>query len=175
MIVEEARQAQDVLEKHRQALWTSLRTSIQQRFDYWCTHCRPSLVRPVAAFLDSGLLRILEAAAGSSVPRAGQLQGTGTDFVVNVPVSSIEGRTFAELGVRQPNRLHGGGVRSHEDSCFPGYVGALEQAAAYMASSPVLAESFGGEEAWGEDADPGSRWTSLLDSRARDGVELRAA
>ena len=174
-LLEEARQVQEVLAKNRQALWASLRASIQQRFDYWCSLCRPSLVKPVAAYLDQGLWKVVEAAVGSQVPRTGHLLGGGADCVVTTPVSGFEARPFAEWVARQPIRLHGAGIRSHEDSCYPAFIGALEQAAGFMSKLPVLEDLLGGEQSWGEDADPASRWVPLLSSGARDGVELRAA
>ena len=126
-LLEEARQVQDVLGRNRQALWTSLRASIQQRFDYWCTLCRPSLVRPVAALLNSGLWKVLEAAAGCQVPRVGHLLEEGAECVLTTPVSGLEAKPFAEWVMRQPVKLHGAGLRSHEDSCYPAYIGLLNR------------------------------------------------
>jgi hypothetical protein len=174
-ILADAARSVEVLGRDRQALWSALRASINQRFDYWCQLVRPSLARPVAAYLDRQTWCVLEAAVGFRVPRAGQLLEEGADFLVPVPVCGLEARPFPEWGVRQPVRLHGAGLRSHEDNCFPAYVGALEQAAAFMAEVPALQEALGGEGAWGEDADPATRWEPLLNSGLRDGEELRAA
>ena len=174
-LLDEARQVQEVLSKNRQALWVSLRASIQQRFDYWCTLCRPSLVKPIASHLDKELWRILEAAVGCEVPRTDRLLDEGESFVITTPVSGLEARPFAEWVVKQPVRLHGAGLRSHADSCYPAFVGALEQVAGYMSCIGVLKEVIGGEETWGEDGDPGSRWAVLLASGAVDGRELRGA
>ena len=55
------------------------------------------------------------------------------------------------------------------------YIQALEQAAPYMAKLPILDQILGGEEAWSEDADSASRWSSLLNSGHKDGQELSTA
>ena len=44
-----------------------------------------------------------------------------------------------------------------------------------MARQPELEFVLGGEDSWGEEANPGMRWAALLDSGQRDGEELRAA
>ena len=125
--------------------------------------------------MDQALWRIFEAAVGFEVPREGHLLNGGADNVLTVPVSGLEAKPFAEWIVRQPVRLHGAGLRSHADSCYPAYVGALEQAAGYMSRITALQDVIGGEQTWGEDGDPGSRWAPLLASGAADGRELRAA
>ena len=75
--------------------------------------------------------------------------------------------------MRQPVKLHGAGLRSHADICHQAYLGALEQAAPYMASRPTLSDLMGGLGSWGEEADPRSRWVQLLASGHADGVQLR--
>ena len=174
-ILNDARETVELLAPDRQALWSSLRVSINQRFDYWCQLARPSLVRPVAAYLDQNLWKVLETVGGFPIPRARGLVEGGVNCVVTMPVHSLEERPFAEWVVRQPVKLHGAGLRSQEDTCYPAYIQGLEQAAAFMAGLPVLTEVMGGQEKWGEDADKESRWTGLLSSSHQDGVELRAA
>ena len=128
----------EVLQLDRQALWSSLRASVAQRFDYWCQLALPSAVKPVAALLDKKLWLVLDAALGFKVPRRGGLVGQDVDCILNVPVNGLEEQPFAEWVVRQPVRLHGMGLRSQEDNCDPGYVGALLQAAPFMAKLPAL-------------------------------------
>ena len=55
-----------------------------------------------------------------------------------VPVQGLEGRPFQEWVVKQPVKHHGIGFRSLEDTCFPAFIGALEQAAPYMARVDLL-------------------------------------
>ena len=55
------------------------------------------------------------------------------------------------------------------------YVGALEQAAPYMAKVQGLENTLGGELAMGDDADPEYRWVPLLSSGHKEGQELREA
>ena len=174
-IADEARQTVEVLKADKQALWCALRSSINARFGYWCQLVRPSLCRPVAAWLDEQLWLVFEAAVGFQVPRRGRGLDNVTDCMLDVPVAGLQGRPFAEWVVRQPIQLHGAGLASHADSCYPAYLGALQQAAPYMARQPELEVVFGGEGSWGEGADPGMRWAALLESGERDGEELRAA
>ena len=54
-IAMDARKTVELLATDRQALWTALRLSISQRFHYFCQHSPPSLVEPVAAWLDEEL------------------------------------------------------------------------------------------------------------------------
>ena len=173
-ILGDARDTMEVLAADRQALWSALRSSINQRFDYWCQMVHPTLTRPVAAYLDQQLWQVFEAAVGFPVPRRGQVAGE-TDCNLGVPVAEVEDRPFAEWVARQPVQLHGAGFRSQEDRCFPAFIGALEQAAPFMAAQHVLEEVFGGEEAWGEDSDAGTRWATLLSTTHRDGRELKLA
>ena len=166
-ILEDARQTVQVLSRDRQALWSALRASANQRFDYWCQLARPSVVRPVAAYLDAQLWRLLEAAMGLPIPRAGHLLPEHNS-VLTVPVLGCEEQPFAEWVVRLPVKLHGAGLHSHEERCHAAYLGALQVAAPYMAKVPALQEVMGGEGAWGEDSDPGTRWATLLASGHQD-------
>ena len=68
-IVRDAWRTRDVLATSRQALWTALRLSVQQRFQYWMQLVPPSLCTPVAAELDEELWRLLEAVTGFLIPR----------------------------------------------------------------------------------------------------------
>ena len=101
-ILEDAQKSVEVLHLDRQALWTSLRASIAQRFDYWCQLALPSSSKPVAALLDEKLWLVLDAALGFKVPRRGELVGQDVDCILNVPVNGLEERPFAQWVVRQP-------------------------------------------------------------------------
>ena len=59
-----------VLSGERQSLWTFLRSSLSQQFDYWSSLCYPSNVQAVVGQLENILWRVLENAAGFCVPRA---------------------------------------------------------------------------------------------------------
>ena len=174
-ILEDARKTTELLQQDKQALWSSLRLSISQRFDYWCQLAPPSLTRPVAEYLDRKLWAVLETALGFSVPRQGRPVGGEVDCMLNVPVVGLQAQPFAEWVVRQPVRLHGMGFRSQEDNCDPGYIGAFLQAAPFMATLPALKEVMGGEDTWGEDANPAYRLAPFLSSNQREAAELKGA
>jgi hypothetical protein len=97
---------------------------------------------------------------------ASRCRGPGADWTTT---------QTAEWVVRQPIQLHGAGLSSQQDSCYPAYLGSLQQVAPYMARQHGLEVAMGGEVFWGEEADPGTRWAALLDSSQLDGKELRSA
>ena len=173
-IVSDAVRTREVLGSDRQALWTALRLSVQQRFQYWMQLVPPSLCEPVAVELDAELWRVLEAATGFSIPRGEEEGG----LCLRVPqVPSLDRCSYQEWVVRLPVRLYGWGLRSLADSCGPAYLGTLETALPYMAGlgdiCPLLAESWGGPECFGEAANPAERWRVLLSSGCSEGAEVR--
>ena len=94
--LDDARRTMEVLVRDQQALWCSLRSSINQRFDYWCQLARPSLSRPVAAYLDRELWQVLEAAVGFQVPRSAGLLPGPDNCVLNVPVLGCEAKPILQ-------------------------------------------------------------------------------
>ena len=68
-IIRDANKTREVLATDPQALWTALRLSVQQRFQYLMQLTPPSLCEPVAAVLDRGLWQILEASQSPGGPR----------------------------------------------------------------------------------------------------------
>ena len=172
-IVRDARRTVEVLATERQAMWSVLRLSTQQRFQYTMQLVPPSLCETVAAELDEELWRMFESTTGLTVPR-NQEQG---GLCLRVPVPGLDHRSFQEWAVRLPVRLYGWGLRSLADSCGPAYLGALETALPYMAGlgkvCPELAELWGGEECWSAAASQEDRWRTVLESGCSQGGELR--
>ena len=173
-IVNDAQQTVELLAGERQSLWSALRCSITHRFDYWLQMSYPSVVEPVARWLDDQLWKVLESATGFSIPRTGS--NAPWNCVLPIPVTERNTRTFQEWVIRLPVRLGGFGVRSHEETSSIAFLGALEQAIPAFQGQhgicPQLAEVFGGEECFGEDAVDG-RWRVMLASGCREGAELR--
>ena len=174
-IVSDAQQTAVLLAGERQALWTALRCSISKRFDYWLQMSYPSVVEPVARWLDSQLWTILETATGLTIPRAASAESW--NCVLPVPVVGRQGRTFQESVVRQPVRLGGFGFRSLEDTAGPAFLGALEQSIPSFFGEggicPQVSGVLGGEESYGDDAPETTRWRVMLNSGCREGEELR--
>ena len=171
-IISDAEKAMQVLSQDRQALWSALRLSIQQRFEYLMKLVAPSLCKPVAKELDTALWKILEAACGFKVPK-----GDGGLLLRLQAVHSLDLKSFQEWVVRQPVRLYGWGLRSLEDLCGPAYIGTLETALPFMAGResqlcPQLADLWGGKECWGEGEDEKKRWRKVMESGCKEGVEL---
>ena len=173
VIIHDAEKTKDLLSSDRQALWTVLRLSVAQRFGYLQQLTPPSLCEPVAAELDTALWRILEVATGFKIPKGNAPGG----LLIKVPIPSLDQRSFQEWAVRLPARLYGWGLRSLEDTCAPAYIGTLETAIPFMAGRgnvcPQLAESFGGEECWGEAVPTEDRWRVVLASGCTVGQELK--
>ena len=148
-IIRDANKTREVLATDPQALWTALRLSVQQRFQYLMQLTPPSLCEPVAAELDAAIWRILEAACGFPIPRGAEEGGLEL-LIPTIP--SLSHRSFQEWAVRLPARLYGWGLRSLEDSCATAYLATLETAIPYMAGRgkicPQLAGLWGGEECW---------------------------
>ena len=172
-----AERACKILAGERQSLWTVLRSSLSQQFDYWCSLCYPSNVQAVAEQLDNILWRVLENAAGFAVPRG---EGDrGADHVLEVPVVGLNRRTFQEWVVRLPVRMGGMGLRSLSDMCLTSFIGAVEQTLPSFPGEgglcPELSRVFGGLECFGPNAPVESRWRVLLQSGCRTGRELSGA
>ena len=107
----------------------------------------------MAEYLDKILWGVFERAVGQQVPR--EDKGLGIECVLNLPVDTMENKSFQEISVRLPIRLRGFGLRSFAETAAPAFIGGVEQA-------------LGGEEAeqgW---------WRTLLESGARTGREYDA-
>ena len=125
-IISDAQLTAELLSGERHSLWSALRCSIAHRFDYWLQTSYPSVVEPIATWLDSELWKILEAATGLSIPRT--TTNTAWDCVLPVPVAGREARSFQDWVVRLPVKLGGFGFRSMKDTASLAFIGALEQA-----------------------------------------------
>ena len=172
---DDAKKTAALLSSDRQALWSALRCSIVQRFDYWLQLSYPSVVAPVARWLDDELWKILETAFGFHIPR--RAEGNEWDCVLPVPVQGRADKSYQEWMARLPVRLGGFGFRSLEDSTGIAFIGALEQAVPSLAGERgicnQLEEVMGGLDCFGEDAPSDARWRVMLQSGSREGVELR--
>ena len=174
-IKEDAQKASNLLSSDRQALWSALRCSIVHRFDYWLQLSYPSVVAPVARWLDEELWKILETAFGFHIPK--EAEGKEWDCVLPVPVHQRANKSYQEWIIRLPVRLGGFGFRSLEDMAGIAFIGALEQAVPALAGEDgicrQLEEVMGGQECFGEDAPADQRWRVMLASISREGEELR--
>ena len=173
-IVSDAQQTVELLAGERQSLWSALRCSITSRFDYWLQMSYPSVVEPVASWLDDQLWKVLESATGLSIPRTSS--NLPWNCVLPIPVMERNKQTFQEWVIRLPVRLGGFGIRSLKETSGIAFLGALEQAIPAFQGQrgicPQLVDVMGGEECFGEEA-AGDRWRVMLGSGSREGVELR--
>ena len=176
-IAEQAEKAVKVLEGERQSLWSVLKWSISQRFEYWLQLSYPSDVKEAAASLYRKLLRVLEACIGSKIP-----EGRASDCVLEGPantVASIHGLSFQQLVVRLPIKMGGLGIRNQEQLRNAAFVGAIEQCVPQIGVStglcPALAQQFGGDECFGRGMPADTRWEVLISSGCRLGQEFLRA
>ena len=93
-IVSDAQQTVELLTGERQSLWSALRCSITSRFDYWLQMSYPSVVEPVATWLDAQLWKVLESATGLTIPRTSS--NTPWNCVLPIPVMERSTQTFQE-------------------------------------------------------------------------------
>ena len=68
-VARKAAKACEVLGDEKQALWTTLRLSIQQQLDYWLMLVHPSQMERAAARMDEVLWDVLEKVIGAHIPR----------------------------------------------------------------------------------------------------------
>ena len=173
-IVKDAKKTRELLAINKQALWSTLRLSTAQRFQYHCQHVHPSLCEPVAEWLDSQLWKELEETVSFDIPLGER--GQEGDVVITVPVEGISGKSFQHWAVRQPVKLYGWGYRSLKETCIPAYLGTLETSIPRMKDiSPILVETWGGAESWGSGAPTTTRWSAVLGSGCREGDEMKRA
>ena len=131
----------------------------------------PSLSEPVAAWLDTQLWSVLEAATGLNIPRGDR--GQAGDFVVDVPVHGLGGKSYQHWVTRLPVRLYGWGFRSLEETCCPAYLGTLETALPRMSHiCPIMTGTWGGPECWRQGAATQTRWSVMLGSGCKERVEM---
>ena len=165
-IVSDGQKTAELLSGERHSLWSALRCSISQRFDYWLQMSYPTVVKPVAKWLDEQLWKILETATGFTIP-SGATNATW-NCVLPIPVIGRSNRSFQQWVVRQPVRLGGFGFRSLVDTAGPAFIGALEQSVPFFCGDngicPQLADKLGGEECFGEEANGEQRWRVMLES-----------
>ena len=161
----------EVLEGEAQCLYSVLRLSIQQQFDYWLALCHPSQVARAAEKVDGVLWEVLERIAGFRIPREGE---EGRDYLcpIEEEVRELQGKSFQAILASLPIKAGGLGIRSQVEVSPAAWIGGLEQAV----------PNFGGERGFclalaelvGEGGG-GDRWSKLIQSGLRTGRELVSA
>ena len=170
-ITNSASHCSEVLDGEAQCLFSVLRLSIQQQFDYWIALCHPSQVARAAGKVDKVLLDVLERVAGFAIPREGE---NGKEYLcpVDEDIQGMRGRTFQSILASLPIKAGGLGIRSQVESSPAAWVGGLEQALPNFGGQrgfcAALAGLGGGESEQ-------NRWSNLLQSGLRTGRELAMA
>ena len=139
-LVKDVNSTVELLGGETQTLWASLKWSISKRFDYWCQLSFPSDLQPAAAWLDSQLWRVLEAAVGARIPQCEE--GKGWECVLPVPVGGREEMSFASWLVRLTIRLGGWGFKSLVDTSLAAFVGTVDTFVSLPSCGPPLPLEF---------------------------------
>ena len=171
-IARDATKACQLLANERQALWTTLRLSTQQKLDYWLMLVHPSQMKAAAARMDAILWDMLEAVVGAHLPR--QDEGLGYESPLDIPVQNLTGRSFQAWMAQMPIRLGGLGLRCQADLAQISYISALEQSLPYFGGENGICQPLahlGGVDEDGVD----TRWRPLINSGCRTGIEMARA
>ena len=171
-ICKEIDQVVHLLRADNQAAWIILSSAMAHQLDYSLTLQYPSDVLECAATVDAAIWGALEKLAGQ--PQIARREGGAGVDLGRIP--GLEGRSYQCLLAAQPVKLGGLGLRSLVETCYPAFLGGLEQAMPYLVPSDVcerpLAPSFRAVlGSWVGDG----RWSDLLASGSRTAVEFRSA
>ena len=109
-IEENAMKAVKLLGENKQALWTVLRSSIKHQFEYWLGLVHLSLTQAAANRMDSVVCKVMESLVGYHIPL--ENEGLKWEYVVEVPVDSLDGYTFPCWVTQLPVKMGGLGLRS---------------------------------------------------------------
>ena len=161
----------NVLADERQALWTALRLSTQQKLDYWLMLLHPSQVKAAAERMDIILWQMLEAVVGSHLPR--QQEGLGYEHCLDIPIQNLTGNSFLTWVAKMPIRLGGLGIRCQADISPLAYIGALEQSLPHFGGEKGVCQPLA--HLVERNGDVNMRWRPLLESGCRTGIELARA
>ena len=158
-----------VLDSSRQSLWVMLRSSISQRLDYWLTLVYPTQIKRAAEKMDNLILKVMEKLLGCPIP----MDETGEHWncPVNVPVDGLQGRSFQNWILRLPIRSGGLGIRSNLETSAAAFIGGVEQALPHFTKDSGICSSL--EDVIGDFKENNSRWTKLIQSGCRTGVEFQ--
>ena len=158
----------EVLDSSRQSLWVMLRSSISQRLDYWLTLVYPSQMKRAAEKMDNLILKVMEKLIGCQIP----MNETGEHWncPVNVPVEGLSGRSFQSWILRLPIRAGGLGIRSNVETSHAAFIGGVEQALPHFTKDSGICSSL--EDIVGDFKENNSRWTRLIQSGCRTGLEF---
>ena len=169
-IEKEAEQVVTVLEDEKQALWSTLRSSLSHKLDYWLTLCYPSHTREVAERMDALQNRILESLVGQQIP----INSMNNEWAISlpVPVDKLQTRSFQQWVIRQPVKMGGLGIRSNVETRLPAFIGGLEQSVPHFVGEGgiclQLSKILG-------DFEYEPRWKTLIESGSRTGKEFSSA
>ena len=164
-IAEEAVKVSQVLGEEKQALWTTLRLSTQQKLDYWLSLVHPTQMKESARRMDDVLWQMLEVAVGVHIPR--KEEGLGYEHCLNIPVENLTGMSFQSWVAMLPIRLGGLGMRCQSDIAHSAYIGALEQSLPSFGGEGGVCQPLAHLVSEGE-----NKWSALISSGTRTGMEL---
>ena len=114
----------------------------------------------------------MEQLTGTHLPLANE--NMGWECPLNVPIDSINGRTFPHWVLRQPIKMGGLGIRSQVETSPAAFIGGLEQALPHLTGPEGVCQNLVGILGEGTQHML-ERWQPLLNSGCRTGQEFRRA
>ena len=166
-----AKKACDVLEGEAQTLWTILRLSIMQQFDYWLQLVHPTQIERAATRVNRVVLEVMEKMTGVSIPQSDG--GLSYTCPMNMEVMGLRGKSFQSVLTTLPIKLGGLGLRDQLQLSPAAYVAGLEQALPFFGGEKGICPPLA--EVGGEGQGAGSRWSKLIENGGRTAREMQRA
>ena len=171
-IADDITKIEETLTEHRQAMWNVLRSSLNQKLDYWLTLVYPSQMVKAAEKMDKLLKNCLDHLIGDNIPLDNSEEKSWV-CPINIPVDGQNGRSFQSWIMRQPIRMGGLGMRSQEEICSFAFIGGVEQALPHFTHGDRICPQL--EDIIGNFEETPERWKKMIDSGCRTGREFATA
>ena len=170
-VAKEVEEIVRVLEGEGQAIWTIARSSTATKMDYHLSLCYPSDMVEAAMEIDRILLSMVQKATCLAIPMVDQ--GMGVEHCPRPPVDRIAEKSYQNWMMRTPVRLGGMGLRSVAETSIAAFVGGIEQSVPHFVGEGGLCTQLA--PILGDMSQSTERWTGMLASGCRTGVEFETA
>ena len=114
-----ARMVCEVMEGEEQTIWTILRMSIMQQFNYWLQLVHPTQIEKAAGRVNRVVWEVLENILGFSIPQSGN--GFSYTCLLDVDINQLRGKSFQSILASLPLKLGGMGLRDQVQLSLAAY------------------------------------------------------
>ena len=118
--------------------------------------------------MDKLEIKVMEQLLGSHIPL--ESEGLAWDLPIEVPIESLDGRSFQQFDIRQPIKMGGLGIRSNAETSPVAFIGGLEQSLPHLVG--VNGVCYQLHPLIGNMDQNDTRWQPLIESGCRTGKEL---